>query len=222
MRVVRVAIILISSFWVLAAYQNCGGATSEVVPITNPNSSSDQFLNKLLADSQTLITNQNCSPNFVSCSDLSDENVVSCLQQNASLFYEALACQGFVVEEKGNCFFAISKTNVQGLEPLHLEGTCFYDNQNPQKALHLDVCTVEYVGFDPSHPSTDTEISAWLNIGNQFPYSRFTKTLSYYPNQGSAEIRLASVNANGDIFTDACGKSRTIHWLDSIFNITVQ
>lgn len=214
----------LAGLWILLSYQNCGTENSPVVPVTNPNSSASEFLQKMMADSEGLISNAACVPTFTSCEDLieSSEEQIACLQENTSRFYQSLSCQGYAVVESGNCFFAISSTDVGALEPLHLEGTCFYDNQNPSKALHLDVCTAEYVGFDPSHPSTDTLITAWLDIGNQMPYSRFTKTVSYYPEQGSAEIRLANINNSGELFVDACSKSRNLNWVESIFSITVQ
>jgi hypothetical protein len=219
----RIIAIILLSAWVILAYQNCSSGQEQAVPATNPNSTADDFLLKIKQDAENLITIPNCLPVFVDCDGLAanSEEQISCLQENASRFYQSLNCQGFSIEEKGNCYFAINSTEVNALDPIHIEGTCFYDNQNPDKTLHLDVCTIEYVGFDPENPSTDTDISAWLNIGNQQPYSRFTKTISYYPNQGSAEIRLANVTSTAPLFSDACGKTRNVEWLDTIFTITI-
>lgn len=206
----KVIITFCITAYMLMAFQNCGSNEmyhSELSP-SNPNSDAFNFLSKLSQDADIILNTQenlNCEYIVPQCSDSDNE----CIKTSVVDFYKALECKGFKVVSNGECFLAISNDQPVEMESILIDATCIQSNENDTKrSVNMGTCLGEDIGFNRDAPSTGMLISSWLDLGNEFPFTRRNKQMNFYPNQKEVEIFLAEVDSGDFDFIGACGKSR--------------
>lgn len=200
----------------LLAYQNCGQNSSfhpELVE-TNPNSPAENFLSKISEDADLIIAAQeirpgSCKIDVPECA-LDSGPSLNCIKETVKAYYEGLECAGFQVYEASNCIAAVSNDEPQAMEPVLVDMTCFNQEEDQAKSLNLGVCYGEDIGFSQDGPSSGMRISAWMDLGNEYPYSRQLKQIVLYPNQKDIVFQAAEIG-NGSDYVDACGKTRNVN-----------
>lgn len=220
---------IVASMYMLLAYQNCGQKSSfhpDLVQ-TNPDTPAVGFISKIAEDADLLyssvdsdIDNNSCKLEIPDCAR--EENPgVQCIEKAVLAYYKGLECSGFKVFEADDCIAAVSTDEPKAMDPILVDMTCFNNDNSESKSLNLGVCYGEDIGFNSSGPSTGMRISAWMDLGNQYPYSRQLKQIVLYPNQSEIELRAFDLNI-GKSVTDACGKSRTAKEKGLIIPIRLQ
>ncbi|MFK8137477.1 MAG: hypothetical protein AB8E15_03865 [Bdellovibrionales bacterium] len=208
----RILLLAVLSFYMILTYQNCGQPiefNSGLSPV-NPNAPSSEFINKLFKDAETIESNK-CVVTIPRCVGESDSSL-SCVEEAVSAYYSRLACMGFDIVEDKQCILAVSTKNPKSMEPVLIDATCFNDEFNKPKSLHLGACHADFVGFDKDRPSVDTgDLSAWMNLGNEQPFSRRTKQMVFYRNQKDLTLKMAHEDSGSfEEFKDACGNFRPV------------
>lgn len=173
-----------------------------------------------LAEDADLILNQPDQMCILGLPDCALDNDLSnqCVEETVRAYYESLDCAGFTVVEKDRCILAVSNDSPKAMEPVLIDMTCFNEKSSSAKTLHLGACYGEEIGFDPDRPSTGMRISAWMDLGIQYPYSRQRKEILIYPNQENVRLEMFA-KKEGKVFKDACGKEQNLSPTDLLLEL---
>jgi hypothetical protein len=208
--------LVVLSFYMLLSYQNCGQNMkySEALTPVDVNSPADAFVEKLMTDVDTieaeLKIGPNCKAELPVCI-AQDRKDLSCIKETVEAYYDSLQCMGFTVTSDDQCILAVSDVNPKAMQPILVDMTCFNDQNRNNKALELGACHAEEIGFNKDAPSTGMRISSWMDLGNEYPFSRNMKQILVYPAQEEGiTIAAYEMNENGKDLKDHCGKTRRV------------
>lgn len=216
------------SFYMLLSYQNCGENPkfNDQLTESSPDLGPVDFIGKISEDADSLWNapdaplNKSCKFEVPECA-MSEDIAEKCVQDTVTAYYESLECAGFEVHEGDGCLIAISDSKPEVMQPVMLDMTCFNLDEPSKKSLNLGMCYGEEIGFNDDGPSTGMRISAWADLGDEYPYSRQIRQLVFYPNQDSVKLALHQLGGN-ILVDDACGKSREAFPLNLVIPVEVQ
>lgn len=226
---IKKILVLLSGFYVLISYQNCGEQLkyNAALQDTPANLGPQSFLEKILQDIDLILADQpqqqgsaTCSYEPPVCLQQGDTDR-DCVYASVKAYYESLRCAGFTVESNDQCFMAVSKNRPLIMEPVLLDATCFNADATTPMAVNLGMCYGEEIGFNKEAPSTGMRISAWADLGTEFPYSRQVRQLQFYPQQQSSLLQLYALGGDEKL-TDACGKNRNAKAMDLRIEVVPQ
>jgi len=224
----RNTLIIVLSFYMLLSYQNCGenAKFNPQLVDSSPDLETNEFLSKIAEDADVIwgagdqALNPSCKFRVPECG--AEEDVTeACVAETVSAYYDSLECAGFDVYEGNDCLVAISSSTPTVMEPVLLDITCFNIDSQNKKALNLGMCYGEDIGFSKEAPSTGMRISAWAELGDEYPYSRQIRQLVFYPNQEDVKMVLHEMGVGSEV-KDACGKVKQAQPLDLVIPVEVK